>query len=125
MFHLWISLPVPSLLSFPLLVPDSLPAEYSLFVEAFKKTPNVSWIMKPIGSSQGKGIFLFEKLHQIAEWKNDLLNKFKPDDTSSKAEKYIVQRYLSDPLLIGGKKFDLRMSASGGGRQLRCGTMCC
>lgn len=87
--------------------PDTycLPAEYSLFVEAFKRSPGISWIMKPIGSSQGKGIFLFEKLHQISEWKNDL--RWKPED--SKAEKYIVQRYLSSPLLIGGKKFDLRI----------------
>ena len=88
--------------------PDTycLPAEYSLFVEAFKRAPpNSSWIMKPIGSSQGKGIFLFERLNQISEWKNDL--KWKPED--SKAEKYIVQRYISNPLLIGGKKFDLRI----------------
>jgi len=26
----------------------SLPAEYALFVEAFKKTPGISWIMKPV-----------------------------------------------------------------------------
>lgn len=117
--------------------PDTycLPAEYSLFVEAFKKTPGISWIMKPIGSSQGKGIFLFERLSQISEWKsgynlsrggggNPAANPSNnpssggshvsvaagatgEDDT--KAEKYIVQRYLSDPLLIGGKKFDLRI----------------
>jgi tubulin polyglutamylase TTLL9 len=90
--------------------PDTycLPAEYSLFVEAFKKSPGISWIMKPIGSSQGKGIFLFERLAQISEWKNSYVagTGGKPED--SKAEKYIVQRYLSDPLLIGGKKFDLR-----------------
>jgi tubulin polyglutamylase TTLL9 len=47
-----------------------LPAEYALFVEAFKRAGQASWIMKPIGSSQGKGIFLFERLAQIAEWKN-------------------------------------------------------
>ena len=26
--------------------------------------------MKPIGSAQGKGIFLFTKLNEISEWKN-------------------------------------------------------
>jgi hypothetical protein len=63
----------------PVIVGNSLPAEYSLFVEAFKKAPGMSWIMKPIGSSQGKGIFLFEKLHQISEWKNDY--RWKPEDS--------------------------------------------
>lgn len=38
-----------------------LPGDYSLFVEEFKKQGGV-WIMKPIGKSQGKGIFLLNKL---------------------------------------------------------------
>jgi tubulin polyglutamylase TTLL9 len=42
-----------------------LPGDYSLFVEEFKKQGGV-WIMKPIGKSQGKGIFLLNKLQQIA-----------------------------------------------------------
>ena len=46
----------------------SLPAEYGLFVEEFKRTGGV-WIMKPIGRAQGKGIFLFNRLSQIADWK--------------------------------------------------------
>lgn len=34
--------------------PDTycLPAEYSLFVEAFKKAPGISWIMKPVRMAQ-------------------------------------------------------------------------
>lgn len=39
----------------------TLPGDYSLFVEEFKKQGGV-WIMKPIGKSQGKGIFLLNKL---------------------------------------------------------------
>ena len=39
----------------------NLPGDYSLFVEEFKKGSQV-WIMKPIGKSQGRGIFLFNKL---------------------------------------------------------------
>ena len=48
-----------------------LPAEYGLFLEEFKRTPGSTWIMKPIGRAQGKGIFLFNKLNQISEWKKD------------------------------------------------------
>lgn len=39
----------------------NLPGDYSLFVEEFKKQGGV-WIMKPVGKSQGKGIFLLNKL---------------------------------------------------------------
>ena len=35
-----------------------------MFVEEFKRSGGV-WIMKPIGSAQGKGIFLFNKLSQV------------------------------------------------------------
>mmetsp|Transcript_5608 Transcript_5608/g.3997 ORF Transcript_5608/g.3997 Transcript_5608/m.3997 type:complete len:148 (+) Transcript_5608:415-858(+) len=61
--------------------------------------------MKPVGKSQGRGIFLFNKLTQIAQWKNDF--RWKPE--SPQAEPYIVQRYIMNPLLIGGKKFDMRI----------------
>eukprot|EP00026_Physarum_polycephalum_P009361 Phypoly_transcript_09482.p1 GENE.Phypoly_transcript_09482~~Phypoly_transcript_09482.p1 ORF type:complete len:397 (+),score=44.91 Phypoly_transcript_09482:157-1347(+) len=88
----------------------NLPSEYSLFLEEFKKAPGAFWIMKPIAKSQGKGIFLFNKLSQISEWK-----KWKTDSNgqsqqnNSQAEAYIVQRYIENPYLVGGKKFDMRI----------------
>lgn len=82
-----------------------MPKDYSLFVEEFKKNQGSVWIMKPIGKCQGKGIFLFNKLAQISTWKSDY--KWKPENPQ--AESYIAQRYIIDPLLIGGKKFDLRI----------------
>lgn len=42
-----------------------------MFVEEFKRSPGAVWIMKPIGKAQGRGIFLFNKLSQISEWKKD------------------------------------------------------
>uniref|UniRef100_A0A7S3D9X7 Tubulin--tyrosine ligase-like protein 9 n=1 Tax=Palpitomonas bilix TaxID=652834 RepID=A0A7S3D9X7_9EUKA len=54
-----------------------LPAEYGLFHEEYKKQPGSVWIMKPIGKAQGKGIFLFNKLSQISEWRKD--HKWKAD----------------------------------------------
>jgi tubulin polyglutamylase TTLL9 len=82
-----------------------LPSEYGLFLEEFKRNPHTTWIMKPIGRAQGKGIFLFTKLGQIADWRKD--HKWKAD--GPQAETYIVQRYIHDPYTIGGKKFDLRL----------------
>lgn len=83
----------------------NLPSDYSLFVEEFKKNPGSVWIMKPIARAQGRGIFLFTKLSQISQWKNDF--RWKPE--SPQADPYVVQKYILRPLLIGGKKFDLRI----------------
>ena len=55
--------------------------------------------MKPIGRSQGKGIFLFQKISDISDW----------SDNTNQPQPYIVQRYIHNPLLIGHKKFDLRI----------------
>ncbi|KAL0236881.1 hypothetical protein PCE1_000278 [Barthelona sp. PCE] len=79
-----------------------LPADYSLFVEEFKRTPGGVWIMKPIGRAQGKGIFLFEKLRDIEQWKSQSTEEHR-------VENYVVQMYLDHPYLVGGKKFDLRL----------------
>ena len=83
-----------------------LPADYGLFVEEFKNHPTGTiWIMKPTGSAQGKGIFLFSKLQQINDWKKD--HNWK--EGNAQAANYVVQRYIHNPQLIGGKKFDLRL----------------
>ena len=82
-----------------------LPADYGLFVEEFKQQQGAIWIMKPIGKAQGKGIFLFNKLGQINEWKKD--HRWKADNPQ--AETYVVQRYIENPMLVGNKKFDLRI----------------
>lgn len=87
-----------------------LPSEYHIFVEDFKKKPGTIWIMKPAGKAQGKGIFLFRKLKDIIDWKKeDYFHK--DDDRESKEvpETYVVQRYIDNPYLIGGRKFDIRV----------------
>jgi tubulin polyglutamylase TTLL1 len=78
-----------------------LPADYSLFVEEFRRSPSTMWIMKPTSKAQGKGIFIINKLTQIKKWAKPAVQQ----------EAYVISRYIDDPLLIGGKKFDLRIYA--------------
>ncbi|GLC66151.1 hypothetical protein PLESTF_000390500 [Pleodorina starrii] len=50
------------------------------------------WIQKPVGLSRGRGISLLTSLKQV-----------------NTAEAMVVQRYLTNPLLVEGHKFDLRL----------------
>ncbi|RXM30173.1 putative tubulin polyglutamylase TTLL1 [Acipenser ruthenus] len=85
-----------------------LPADYNLFVEEFRKNPSSTWIMKPCGKAQGKGIFLINKLSQIKKWSRDSRTSTFLAASSGK-EAYVISLYIDNPLLIGGKKFDLRL----------------
>lgn len=74
-----------------------LPSDYTRFLAEYNQLrlsggPPVYWICKPVDLSRGRGIFIFEDL-------KDLLY----DGC------VIIQRYISDPLLISGYKFDLRI----------------
>ena len=75
----------------------ALPKEISAFMACFyegslkDKAMNV-WIMKPIGKSRGRGISLI----------NDLIDlKY--------TEQVVVQKYLRNPMLLQGYKFDMRI----------------
>ncbi|PSN44091.1 hypothetical protein C0J52_11918 [Blattella germanica] len=74
----------------------NLPLEYTKLVAEFsrqgKNEGDSVWICKPVGQSQGRGIFLFKDLGDLCYDSNA-----------------IVQRYIQNPLLIGGYKFDLRL----------------
>ncbi|XP_067384030.1 probable tubulin polyglutamylase TTLL9 [Channa argus] len=86
----------------------TLPSEYHLFVEEFKRSPGSTWIMKPVAKSQGKGIFLFRKLKDIMDWKKDGTRSEEQRD-AAQVESYVAQRYIENPYLISGRKFDLRV----------------
>lgn len=84
-----------------------LPADYNIFVEEFRRNPSSTWIMKPAAKAQGVGIFLINKLSQIKKWSKDS-SKVTAVVPHTK-EVYVISRYIDNPLLIGGKKFDLRL----------------
>jgi tubulin polyglutamylase TTLL1 len=60
----------------------SLPADYALFVEEFRRFPHTTWIMKPTSRAQGKGIFLINKVSQ-ARARPLLLPPVGPSSTTS------------------------------------------
>lgn len=51
---------------------------------------------------QGKGIFLVNKVSRLQHLRTR-------QEDQSHLDIYIVQRYIERPLLIGGRKFDLRL----------------
>lgn len=106
--------------------PDSVPVSYiipndmNLFIEEFKRHVGVTWIVKPTGGSQGRGIFLINRLQQVVKWMKEkkeaedqvsrgLSLTYGSNHSQNLLGSFIVSKYISNPLLIGGKKFDLRM----------------
>ncbi|XP_028047783.1 probable tubulin polyglutamylase TTLL9 [Monomorium pharaonis] len=83
-----------------------LPSDYRMFVEEYHKQQGATWIVKPVASSQGKGIFLFRKLKDLVEWKS---KGVKSQQSGIPTDIYVVQKYIDNPYLIAGRKFDLRI----------------
>lgn len=84
-----------------------LPSDYALFVDEFRRHPNTTWIAKPTGSAQGRGIFLVSKLQQLKKFSSG--QRAPLSQPLPFRESYVISRYIDNPLLIGGKKFDMRL----------------
>ncbi|XP_001354608.2 probable tubulin polyglutamylase TTLL1 isoform X2 [Drosophila pseudoobscura] len=82
-----------------------LPTDYNLFVEEFHKNPASTWIVKPCSKSQGNGIFLINKLSKLKKFAYEA-RTFYPLLSRNTS---VISKYIDNPLLIGGKKFDLRL----------------
>ncbi len=82
-----------------------LPNEGAMMLRHFRENGGM-WIMKPIGRAQGKGIFLASKPSQIESWMKD---RGSQKAENACYENFVAQRYLDDPYLVGGKKFDMRI----------------
>ncbi|XP_040007743.1 protein polyglycylase TTLL10 [Xiphias gladius] len=70
------------------------------------------WICKPTGLNQGRGIFLLKSQEELAAFRLKLQHM---DDSQANRKMHhcrpqacIVQHYIQSPLLLKGKKFDVR-----------------
>ncbi|KAK4474885.1 hypothetical protein MN116_000746 [Schistosoma mekongi] len=86
-----------------------LPQDYNLFAEEFRRNPSFTWIMKPCGKARGVGIFLINKLSQLKRWSRDGKSCSIGSIPTYCKGSYVISKYIDNPLLIGGKKFDLRL----------------
>ncbi|CAN0492960.1 unnamed protein product, partial [Discosporangium mesarthrocarpum] len=53
-----------------------------------------------------RGIFIVTKLSQISKWRSESRWERSKDDGP---ETYVVQRYVTNPYLMAGRKFDIRL----------------
>ncbi|KAM6216866.1 inactive polyglycylase TTLL10 [Rhynchocyon petersi] len=84
--------------------------EREAFFTLFDETQ--TWICKPTASNQGKGIFLLRNQEEVAALQSKT-QKTEEDPIYRKMsfrgpQARIVQRYIENPLLLDGKKFDVR-----------------
>ncbi|VDN12029.1 unnamed protein product [Dibothriocephalus latus] len=89
-----------------------LPQDYTIFAEEYKKNPRLTWILKPSSKARGEGILLVNRLSQVKKWAKETHSVYSRDTChlpQVPRETYVISRYIDNPLLIGGKKFDLRM----------------
>lgn len=62
-------------------------------------------IVKPSESCQGRGIFMINDIEKLKDHISGLYDKNKAINTQG----YVVQRYITNPYLLDGLKFDLRL----------------
>ena len=86
-----------------------LPGDMSIFLEEFKRNPSILWILKPSNRSQGSGVVLINKLNKVK--KINFEKKVIGDNNQQITvnDTYVICKYIDNPLLIGGKKFDMRI----------------
>ena len=76
------------------------------------------WILKPVGLNRGQGIHVVDSIKKCKKLiKQYCLGKESPEKDKGdktpqepiKSTQFIIQKYIEDPLLIHGRKFDIRV----------------
>ena len=83
-----------------------IPSDYGLFYKTFRENEINKWIFKPAGLAQGKGIKLVTSLKDLKELPKSMRSIEKRYKRQN--HKYVISRYIDNPLLIHNRKFDLR-----------------
>eukprot|EP00795_Rhopilema_esculentum_P007069 gene7069-12708_t len=76
--------------------------DYEKFTSVFKD--GETWICKPSGMNQGKGIFLVRNPKEL----RDVIEDKDSEKRRSQRSTRIISRYIANPLLVNNCKFDIR-----------------
>ncbi len=81
-----------------------LPAERKKLKQALSDSPKDMWIVKPVNASCGRGIRLVS-----GATVGDAAEQSMATSLPSGSKRFVAQRYVQQPYLINGTKFDLRV----------------
>eukprot|EP00768_Dysnectes_brevis_P005967 gnl/Dysnectes_brevis/4523_a6116_739.p1 GENE.gnl/Dysnectes_brevis/4523_a6116_739~~gnl/Dysnectes_brevis/4523_a6116_739.p1 ORF type:complete len:492 (+),score=22.32 gnl/Dysnectes_brevis/4523_a6116_739:21-1496(+) len=70
------------------------------------KNPANLWIVKPTNFNRGRGIRVVDSVESTLKHVEEVRSSFKRQSIS-----FLVQKYIENPLLVEGRKFDLRVFA--------------
>jgi len=95
-------------LDYPEFLDDALDENWDLKQEL---ATNKTWILKPALGERADGIRIFKGQDELQAVFDDEMGSDEEDDAGNAAQmrQYVVQEYVTNPLLIGGRKFHLRV----------------
>ncbi|XP_058619406.1 protein polyglycylase TTLL10 isoform X2 [Onychostoma macrolepis] len=97
---------------FPVTFRMDMKDEREAFFNGICNDKSSMWICKPTGLNQGRGIFLLRTPEDITAFRERLQNTIEQQSNGKSPfnlpQARIVQQYIQNPLLLKGRKFDVR-----------------